>query len=178
MPRGALLSLVLTATALLPGAVAQTSRSPFLPPAGGDAPVATENAPLQFCGYMGSGANARYCLHDPASRRSVWLRVGDETNGMRVEEFDAEARTVRVLQGGRALTLKLQSPAPAGSNGGGGAPSGPLPIAGQNQQNPSLVNTVVANPTPADEAKRLEAVAAEVRRRRALRQAAEWSASL
>jgi hypothetical protein len=49
---------------------------------------------------------------------------------------------------------------------------GPLPVAGAQAGGNPLVNTVVTNPTPADEARRLEAVAAEVRRRRAMRQAA------
>lgn len=71
------------------------------------------------------------------------------------------------------MTLKLQS-AKLANAGAPGAPTvGPLPVAGaQPGGNNPLVNTVVTNPTPADEARRLEAVAAEVRRRRALRQAA------
>jgi hypothetical protein len=150
----------------------QSSRSPFLPPAGSDVAAPTEDAPLQFCGYIGAGDAARYCIHDPAKRRSVWLRVGEEGGGVHVEGFDAETRTVSVLQSGRPMTLKLQSPTPAG--GGNAATAGPLPVAGQMAPaNSALVNTVVANPTPADEAKLLEAVAAEVRRRRALRQAAQ-----
>lgn len=173
MRRGALLFMALASAAVVPAALAQSSRSPFLPPSTSTSPEVTENAPLQFCGYMGAGEDARYCLFDPASRRSVWLPVGGESTGMRLESFDPEARTVQVVHGGRTLTLKLQTPTPAGGGGGGGpALTGPLPVAGQGQPNQNLVNTVVTNPTPADEAKRLEAVAAEVRRRRALRQAA------
>lgn len=72
------------------------------------------------------------------------------------------------------MTLKLQSPTPPSGGQASAAPMGPLPVAGQaGPANNALVNTVVANPTPADEARRLEAVAAEVRRRRALRQAAQ-----
>lgn len=173
MRPGALFSLVLAGACIVPAATAQTGRSPFLPPNTAGTPTeVTENAPLQFCGYMGAGDNARYCLFDPASRRSIWLPVGGESTGMRLESFDPEARTVQVVHGGRTLTLKLQSPTPAGGGNTAATPAGPLPVAGQAQPNSALVNSVVTNPTPADEAKRLEAVAAEVRRRRALRQAA------
>lgn len=171
MRHGAPSTLLLAALALAPGLTAQTSRSPFLPPSSAEAPAPTENAPLQFCGYLGTGENTRYCIHNPSTRRSVWLRAGEETAGVRVESFDPETRTVMVAQGGTSMRLKLQAPN-ATAAGGGAAPAGPLPVAGQTQPNNALINTVVANPTPADEAKRLEAVAAEVRRRRALRQAA------
>jgi hypothetical protein len=127
---------------------------------------------LQFVGLIGEGENARICLYDPARRRSIWLRPGDEQGAVRLQSFDAENRTVSVVQNGRSMNLRLQT-AKVPGGGGGGVGGGPMPIAGAPQPgaNP-LVNTVVANPTPADEARRLEAVAAEVRRRRALRQAA------
>ncbi len=173
------LSFLAGLTALgVAGAHAQTSRSPFLPPDSQAAPVATsEEAGLQFCGYFGEGDAMRYCIYDPARRRSVWLRAGDEDGPVRLESFDPENRTVSVVHSGRALTLKLQSAKlannGAGPSGGGAFPSAsPLPAA-----NNPLVNTVVTNPTPADEARRLEAVAAEVRRRRALRQAAAQNAA-
>jgi hypothetical protein len=41
----------------------------------------------------------------------------------------------------------------------------------------AITQSVVANPTPADEQRRLEAVAAEVRRRRALREQASLQAA-
>lgn len=153
---------------------AQSGRSPFLPPDAQAAPVAADDAPLQFIGFFGEGENMRYCVYDPARRRSVWLRAGDVDGPIQLQSFDAENRTVNVVHQGQPLTLKLQTAKLAqGGSGGGGATVGPLPVAGAQAGggNP-LVNTVVTNPTPADEARRLEAVAAEVRRRRAMRQAA------
>ncbi len=148
------------------------ARSPFLPPPTG--PVAevavTENAPLQFCGVIGEGEDAIYNVFNPAKRRSQWVKVGQETETFTLRSFDADAETVVVAQGGQVMTLRLQA---AQAASGPGASVGPLPIAGAgNGQQNALTASVKVNPTPADEARRLEAVAAEVRRRRALRQAA------
>ena len=158
---------------LVPSLPAQ-GRSPFLPPETAAGPAVTEDAPLQFCGYFGEGENMRYCVYDPARRRSVWLRLGDQDGPIQLQSFDPETRTVSVVQNGQAMNLKLQSAKLANAGSGPAAPPiGVLPVAGQQAGgNNPLINSVVTNPTPADEAKRLEAVAAEVRRRRALRQAA------
>jgi hypothetical protein len=69
------------------------------------------------------------------------------------------------------MTLRMEAAKPGNGIGG----SGPLPVAG-NAGN-AITASVKVNPTPADEARRLEAVAAEVRRRRALRQAAAEQAA-
>ncbi len=149
------------------------ARSPFLPP---NAPAetavtVTENAPLQFVGQLGEGEGAMYSVFNPATRRAVWLRVGEETETFSLQGYDADAETVRVVQGGQLLTLRLEAAKVAA--GGGAVAAGPLPVAGGN----ALTNSVRVNPTPADEARRLEAVAAEVRRRRALRQQAAEQAA-
>lgn len=165
--------LLLSAALLGPVAVwAQTPRSPFMPPppAAGAAPVvAATPSELQFCGVFGDGEDKRFCIYNQTARRTAWLRLGEEGPGeIVVETFDAENRTVQVAQGGRSLTLALQAavgvPA-AGSPAMAGGPAG----AGSGS---ALVNTVKVNPTPADERRRLDAVAAEVRRRRAMRAAA------
>ncbi|HEX2100938.1 MAG TPA: hypothetical protein VHF69_09755 [Candidatus Synoicihabitans sp.] len=167
-----LLGATLTAFAATGWAQSPNPRSPFLPPGNAAAPAPTEEAPLQFCGYIGEGDRTRYCVYDSSTRRSLWLRVGEEGSGAQVQSFDPESRTITVAHNGRVLTLKLQTAKLAANAGPAGA--SPLPVAGQTANtNNTLVNSVVANPTPADEAKRLEAVAAEVRRRRALRQAAQ-----
>jgi hypothetical protein len=163
-----LVVVALAASAAIP-AYGQ-GRSPFLPPDVEAAPTVTEDAPLQFCGIVGEGESARYCVYDASRRRSYWLRAGEQSGNVQVQTFDSDNRTVSVVQNGRPMVLKLQT-AKLGPAAPGAMP-GPLPVAGGPQPGNPLVNTVVTNPTPADEAKRLEAVAAEVRRRRALRQAA------
>lgn len=149
------------------------ARSPFLPPSAPEeaAVVVTENAPWQFVGQLGEGEGAMFSLFNPATRRAVWLRVGEETEEVSLQAFDAEAETVRVVQGGQVLTLRLE--AAKASTGGGAMAAGSMPVVGGN----ALANTVRVNPTPADEARRLEAVASEVRRRRVLRQQATEQAA-
>jgi hypothetical protein len=66
-------------------------------------------------------------------------------------------RSAKVVSSGAAGNLAPPPPAPMPA-----IPNVPL----------AVTNAVVVNPTPADEQKRLEAVAAEVARRRALREQA------
>lgn len=150
-----------------------SSVSPFLPP---DAPavvagaVSAQGAPIEFRGVVVIGGRQRFNFFDPARKQSVW--VGLEEPGMpyRVTAYDAAGERVTVEVGGRVLTLALEktkiasSPPPANVPVAGSAPAAPAAAAAPG------VAPVVLNPTPADEAKRLEAIAAEVRRRRALRQ--------
>lgn len=155
------------------GGAQPLARSPFLPPntPAETALTVTENASLQFVGQLGEGDGAMYSVFNPSTRRSVWLRVGEETETFSLQSYDADTETVRVVQGGQVVTLRLGTAKAAA--GGGAVAAGPLPMVGGN----ALTNTVRMNPTPADEARRLEAVAAEVRRRRALRQQAAEQAA-
>ena len=164
-------SVVLGAALVLPS-VAQSTRNPFNRPSteAAAAPVAeapVENAQLQFCGTFGDGANKRFLIFNVTKNRSTWLALNEEgPTGEVVQAYDPETSAVQVNVGGQALNLALQVATLAG---GGARPSGPMPTAAQATN--ALVNTVKVNPTPADERNRLEAVAAEVRRRRAMRQA-------
>ena len=152
---------------------AQTPRSPFMP-----APVeqtdvveVVEDAELQFCGVFGDGDSKRFLIYNVTTNRSSWLRLHQEgPDEVFVESFDQDQSTVNIRQGGRALTLGMQSATISGAQAGGAAP-----VRLQNNSK-DLVSTVKVNPTPSDERRRLEAVAAEVRRRRAARQAAAVNA--
>lgn len=128
-----------------------------------------EDAELQFCGVFGDGERKRFLIYNVTTRRSSWLHLNQEGPGeVFVDAFDPEQNTVNVRQGGRSLTLAMQAARLTGGNGGGA----PAPVALTGNTREDLVNTVRVNPTPSDERRRLEAVAAEVRRRRAARAAA------
>ncbi|MBT5900867.1 MAG: hypothetical protein HOH58_02020 [Opitutaceae bacterium] len=162
-------SFLLTFTAS--GALsAQTPRSPFMPAPleqAEDVVEVVEDAELQFCGVFGDGDNKRFLIYNVTTNRSSWLRLNQEGPGeVSVEAFDRDQGTVNIRHGGRVLTLGMQSATISGSRAGGSAP-----VRLQNNSQ-DLVSTVKVNPTPTDERRRLEAVAAEVRRRRAARQAA------
>jgi hypothetical protein len=153
--------------------VAETPRSPFMPPAvaveAGPESTITEDAELQFCGIFGDGEAKRFLIFNVTTKRSSWLQLNQEgPDELFVEGFDDELSTVSVRQGGRSMTLALQ----AASFSGGGGSNSPPPVALTGNSQQDLVNTVRVNPTPSDERRRLEAVAAEVRRRRAARAAA------
>ena len=162
---------VLTVTLVVPG-IAQSTRNTFNRPTKETAvaPVAAapvENAQLQFCGTFGDGDNKRFLIFNVTKNRSTWLALNEEgPTGEIVQAYDRDTSAVQVNVGGQSLNLALQVATLAG---GGARPSGPMPTAAQATN--ALVNTVKVNPTPADERNRLEAVAAEVRRRRAMRQA-------
>ena len=128
---------------------------------------------LEFRGNLDLGDGLQFRLFDPAKKSGVWVRLNQ-----RNEEFDATARryddeqkTLTVDLAGRSVTLPMRV-AKVVSGGqmmpvpppGGSAPG--VNVA------PAVTQSVVVNPTPADEQRRLEAVATEVARRRALREQA------
>lgn len=149
---------------------AQTARSPFMPApveAAEPAVEVVEDAELQFCGVFGDGESKRFLIYNVTTNRSSWLRLNQEGPGeVFVDAFDRDEGTINIRQGGRGLTLGMQSATISGVRAGGAAP-----VRLQNNSQ-DLVSTVKVNPSPTDERRRLEAVAAEVRRRRAARQEA------
>lgn len=143
-------------------------RSPFgQPPAAPvQAPVETPN--LEFRGIVVEGGARYYSVFNASTQRGEWVREGDAKATVQVTEFDAENNVLVVVQNGRPLRLTLKestistlavAPTPAA---GGARQGGPRPTGN---------NNAAVTPAPAD-AQRLEAIAAEVRRRRALRQSA------
>lgn len=152
------------------------SKSPFLPAAGSAAASApTAGAPLEFRAYMDLGGSAQYRLYDPAKKAGVWVKLNEKNAefGVVAKQHDEGQKTLTIEHQGRTLTLALRESKVVSA---GSAPQampppqmGPPPPA---NVSPAVTQTVVLNPTPADEQRRLEAVAAEVARRRALREQA------
>jgi len=150
------------------------AKSPFMTAATANTAAPTAGAPLEYRGMMETAAGLKVRIVDPSKKSGVWLLVNERYPGFDfvVKKIDADHDTVTIDYQGRPLTL-AQHVAKVASAGvpqnfvnqppNGGAP---MPAA--------ITNSVVVNPTPADEQRRLDAVAAEVARRRALReQAAE-----
>jgi hypothetical protein len=84
---------------------------------------------------------------------------------VKAQDTRADSDSVTVFTQGRTLHLSLRSAKVASAM----AAAAPAPAAAPTP----ITQTVVVNPTPADEARRLEAVAAEVQRRRQLREQAQ-----
>ncbi len=105
----------------------------------------------------------RFCIYDAVKKTSKWVALNEAVSGDRfvVKSANPDSDTVSVLSGGRLMTLALRKPkvdAVNLVNLGGGLPAGV---------------SVVLNPTAADEQRRLQAIAQEVRRRRLLREQAD-----
>lgn len=155
------------------GAEAQlASRSPFAPKAGAGAVTPATATALEFFGYYEDAAGRLFRIRDSVSKKGFWLRLNERSDDPKliVKQHDEEQRTITVEHDGRTLTLatreaKIVSSGPLTA----AAVMPPMP----SNVPPAVTQAVVLNPTPADEARRLDSVAAEVARRRALRVQAE-----
>ena len=88
-----------------------------------------------------------------------------------LKQHDQGQKTLTIEYQGKALTLAERVSKVVSSGTAAQAmppPATPMPI----NVAPAVTQSVVLNPTPADEQRRLDAVAAEVARRRALREQA------
>jgi hypothetical protein len=106
-----------------------------------------------------------FLIYDTAKKKDVWVGLNESGHDFVVKSADPSTDSVTVEYQGRSMHLALRPPkvASAGSVAAAGGPPG----------TPSAVSsTVVLNPTPADEQRRLDAVAQEVRRRRLERERA------
>lgn len=149
-------------------------KTPFTPPQAMQQ-AAAPSAPtqLEFRAFMDAGDGPQFRIVEPAKKTGVWLKVGEKGAEMDVvvKKFDGDKKIDVEFQG-RALTLTLrEGKVISGGNAAQMMPAMPAPPPPTNVA-PAVTQSVVVNPTPADEARRLEAVAAEVARRRALREQA------
>jgi hypothetical protein len=159
-----------------PGAVAAhgmdlntlVERSPFAPPGVVNAePVNETPSQLEFRGIATDESGTLFSVYDLTANRGYWVREG-EAGAVSVKSFDRDESQIMVEQNGRTVPLKLKR---ATIQAGAAQMVAAVPAPGNN---PGSGARAVAN--PAADAKRLEAVAAEVRRRRALRNAAQAGA--
>lgn len=141
-------------------------RSPFAPPGHSNEPVAQpEQATLEFRGIVTDEAGTAYSVFDTSTNKGRWVRADDANSPIRVRGFDADNATLEVEQNGRVQKLTLKR-----ATIQAGQPMTAMVPANVAPGMPSP-NGEVRRDAGAD-ARRLEAVAAEVRRRRALRNAA------
>ncbi|MDD3179051.1 MAG: hypothetical protein PHQ04_01725 [Opitutaceae bacterium] len=128
---------------------------------------------LELRSIMVLGSTPQFSIYDPSRKRASWVGLNDSSQDFVVKNFDASRETVTVEYRGRACILALQKakiaaapPLPAvGSPSAATATTPSAPASG-------LINTVKINPTPAEEAQRLQAVVEEIRRRREQRRQA------
>ncbi len=141
--------------------------SPFLPGAGMAAGVVTENAPLELRGIVGTGAARLFNIFDPSSKQSRWVRLNEPGSAFTVKSHDEATDTVSLDYAGQSLSLRLPE-AKITPLAAMAAPTNNRPRRLEGQDDPSTPAELSA-----EQAKRLENVAAEVARRRALRNATQ-----
>ncbi len=144
------------------------SESPFVLKQAESAAPVTENATVEFRGVIATKEGVLFGLYDRTKNLGAWVRQDDKSGDFKVSNYDPSGDVVTVDYQGQKFTLPLSS-----SKIGAAAPT-PLPVVNNGQPgNPGARVTAVPQPggRPNDQ-QRLESVAAEVRRRRALRQAA------
>ncbi|TAG32548.1 MAG: hypothetical protein EAZ36_02110 [Verrucomicrobia bacterium] len=136
------------------------NRSPFAPPkdASGAVPLA-EPGTLEFRGVVVDESGTAYSVFDAKENRGYWLREG-VPSPFRVTSYRAQDGLLELEHNGRPIKLQLKR-----ATIQAGAVITDVPRQAANPMSPAQV----AN---GGDAGRLEAVAAEVRRRRALRNAA------
>lgn len=141
--------------------------SPFVPkPADNAAPVATEAATVEFRGLISTKEGVLFGLYDRTRNTGAWVRQNDAGAEFKVRSYDAANDMVIVEYQGQKLTLPLSS-----AKIGAASPSAVVPVAAAAPMPGGQAVAAVPGARPNDQ-QRLESVAAEVRRRRALRQAA------
>lgn len=150
------------------------SSSPFMPPSAATTSAPTAGAPIEFRGFMETGEGLRFRLYDPARKSGSWVKLNerDTTLDVVAKQFNPtpDSETLVVEHQGRTLTLAQRVSKVVSS--GSAVQNMPPPPPVMTNVPPAVTQSVVVNPTPADEARRLEAVASEVARRRALREQA------
>lgn len=170
MPGKTIIAVAAAALALLSRNVAAQSvntQSPFMPEGSAATATPTENAPLELRGIVATKSGTLFALYDPTKRQSVWVGLNEQGSDYVVKSYDANNDMVTVEYQGRSLTLPMKA-SKVESLGPIAAAPVPMPnMLRPGQPGPGM------SPSPADEARRLESVAAEVRRRRMMRQAAQ-----
>ena len=136
-----------------------TANSPFAPGQGGNA--TGETASLEFRGVFTDQGELFFSLFDSLSRTSVWVGLNEPGHASAVRSYDSNAQTINVDHKGRSLTLALKK--------------GPIVVSASDLTLPGMglasPGSPAINPAAStDDARRLANIAAEIRRRRAMRQ--------
>jgi len=148
-------------------AVELTPNSPFAPPSSNADPNATPaNSPLELHGILSTPDGDKFNLCDQAGHVNVWIGLNAAGQPFVVRSHDAAHHRVTVEYQGRELTLALAQPKITAMQ----QQIMPMPQMGGM---PPQLQPGAVSASPQDERMRLERIAEEIRRRRAMRAAAQ-----
>ena len=142
------------------------NNSPFgaAPKGGQSADVG--NQPLEFRAVLEENGQKLFSIYDTATKHSRWLTQNDASGDVVIKSYDEDAHTISLERNGQSLSLTLKSgPRIAQSVQPPMQPGmqpGAVGLPGQSAQQ------IMAAKGP--EAQRMQQIAEEIRRRRALRQ--------
>jgi hypothetical protein len=142
-----------------------TSKSPFLPYSAGESPTinSSDSSAIEFRGVITGKNGPLFGLYDRSRNQGSWVHQNEKGAEFNVVGYDANNETVTVNYQGQKLVLALSTAKISSAVPSRGAinPIAQIGAIGT-PQSPAIAGT---------DKNRLEAIAAEVRRRRALRQA-------
>lgn len=168
---GVLLSGVTASAQLRPGLLESLVQdSPFRPGQGGVSAAEGGSGPFEFRGVVAERDGYLFSVFDPGRREAGWIRLGEPAGAFVARHYDPAADTLTIEHNGRAQTLTLRrAPVqPLAAMPTAQASPPPLPTTGAAQP---PAGGIAPSTTNAQEAQRLQNIADEIRRRRALRQA-------
>ena len=127
-------------------------------------PADAGNQAFEFRGVSEENGQQLFSIYDTTSKRSRWVVLNDTSGDLVVKSYDAEAHTISLEQSGRVLSLTLKSGPRVAQNIPPPMQPGIPGLPGQQV----MPNGMAKGP----EAQRMQQIADEIRRRRALRQQA------
>jgi hypothetical protein len=147
-----------------------STRSPFMPTVATPEAAPEQQGPtnIEWCGIMEMNGERYFGLTETEKSRSAWLRLNEEGRGFSVKNFTEVGPTLTVTFNSQTHTLRMKE-AKVGVLPPGSFPATPVAV---NRPGAAGGPGAPAVSADADQQRRLEAVAAEVRRRREMRAAA------
>ena len=143
--------------------------SPFLPPGQTDAssPAAVPGR-FELRGLISLGGVRRFSIFDNSTGHGIWLALNESDRGIRATAFDAAAEALTIETDGQPQRLVMKKPQIVTMV----APVVPVAVAGVAPL-PGGPAVGTAPPTEQEIQERRNRIVEELRRRRALRQAAQ-----
>ncbi|MDF7799167.1 hypothetical protein P4C99_06805 [Pontiellaceae bacterium B1224] len=81
--------------------------SPFLTPAFRARLVKHDSTSLKFIGYTQIGTIWHFALIDKKSGKTLWVKIGEEYDGIKIESFDEVAKSIHLTIADIAYDLTL-----------------------------------------------------------------------
>lgn len=170
---GMLLSAVTAGAQLRPGLLESLVKdSPFRPGQAGAPSGDGGPAQFEFRGVVAEAGGYVFSVYDPGRREAGWVRLDEPGRSFVARRYDPAKDALTIEHNGEARTINLKRAVVQPLTQAPPAPASPPPLPTAGAARPPAGNAAAPSPntTNAQEAQRLQNIADEIRRRRALRQ--------